>query len=113
MGNLLGRKLGRYDEAFQMRETAMRLDPLSIPTIVYYLQGLIEQNRLAEAEQELEKIASIFPHVYAYRRASLLSRGGNTANAVLGCLGALRINPGYSQAEFGLTFRFAEPGLRN
>jgi TolB-like protein/Tfp pilus assembly protein PilF len=113
MGNLLDWKLGRYDEAFQMRETAMRLDPLSIPTIVYYLQGLIQRNRIAEAEQELEKIASIFPHVYVYRRGSLLSRGGNTASAILGSLDALRINPGYTQVELGLTFRFGDIGLRN
>ncbi len=95
MGNLLNFDLGRYDEAFQMRATAMRLDPLSIPTVVYYLQSLIERNRLAEADRELEKIASIFPHVYAYRRGSRNSRGGNMANAVLGSLDALRINPEY------------------
>ena len=44
MGNLLNFDLGRYEEAFQMRATAMRLDPLSIPTVVYYLQALIERH---------------------------------------------------------------------
>jgi TolB-like protein/cytochrome c-type biogenesis protein CcmH/NrfG len=111
MGNLLSWKLGRYDEAYQVRETAMRLDPLSIPTIVFYLQALIERNRIAEAREELEKIAAIFPHVYAYRRGTLESRGGNSASAVLGSLDALRLNPGYSQVRFGMTFRFAELGL--
>ena len=43
MGNLLNLDLGRYDEAFPMRETAMRLDPLWIPTIIDYLQALIER----------------------------------------------------------------------
>ena len=111
MGNLLSFELGRYNEAFQMRSTAMRLDPLSIPTIRYYVQALIERNRLAEANRELEKIASIFPHVYAYRRGSLLSRGGNISNAILGSLDALRINPGYGQVRTGLSFHFASLGL--
>jgi TolB-like protein/DNA-binding winged helix-turn-helix (wHTH) protein len=111
MGNLLSWKLGRYDEAFQMREAAMRLDPLSIPTIVYYLQALIERNRLAEADRELEKIASIFPHVYAYRRGSRASIGGNIANAVLGSLDALMIDPSYSQVREGLAYHLAALGL--
>ena len=111
MGNLLNYDLGRYDEAFQMRSTAMRLDPLNIPTIVSYVQALIERNRIAEAERELEKIASIFPHVYAYRRGSLTSRGGNMANAVLGSLDALRIKPGYTKVREGLVFHLAAVGL--
>jgi len=111
LGNVLNFELGRYDEAFQMRSTAMRLDPLSIPTIRYYLQALIERNRLAEADRELEKIASIFPHVHAYRRGSRMSRGGNMANAVLGSLEALRISPGYTQVRTGLTYHFAYLGF--
>lgn len=113
MGNLLSWKLGRYDEAFDMRETAMRLDPLSIQTIVFYLQALIERNRLDEARQELEKIKSIFPHVYAYRLGSLNSRGGNIANAVLGSLDAMKISPEFSQIRLGMTYRFAELGLED
>jgi TolB-like protein/Tfp pilus assembly protein PilF len=111
MGLILNLDLGRYDEAFPMRETAMRLDPLSIPTIVYYLQALVERNRLVEADRELAKIASIFPHVYAYRRGSRVSRGGNTADAVFGSLDALRINPAYGRVRNGLSFHFAMSGL--
>ena len=111
MGNLLNFDLGRYDEAFQMRATAMRLDPLSIPTIVYYVQALIERNRLAEADRELEKIAAIFPHVYAYRRGTRTSHGGNMANAVLGSLDALRINPEYLRVKVGLPYHLAALGL--
>jgi TolB-like protein/Tfp pilus assembly protein PilF len=111
MGNVLNFELGRYNEAFQMRSTAMRLDPLSISTVRYYVQALIERNRLAEADRELEKIASIFPHVYAYRRGSLMSRGGNMANAVLGSLEALRISPGYGQVRIGLAYHFAYLGF--
>jgi len=113
MGNLLNLDLGRYDDAFPMRETAMRLDPLSIPTITFYLQALIERNRLAEADRELAKIASIFPHVYAYRHGSRMSRGGNTAFAVLGSLDALRINPAYGRVRNGLSFHFSMVGLEN
>ena len=111
MGNLLNFELGRYNEAFQMRSTAMRLDPLSIPTIRYYVQALIERNRLVEANRELDKIATIFPHVYAYRHGSLMSRGGYVSNAVLGSLDALTIRPGYGQVRTGLSYHFANLGL--
>jgi TolB-like protein len=111
MGDLLNLDLGRYDEAFPMRETAMRLDPLSIPTIISYLQALIERNRLTEADRELAKIASIFPHVYAYRNGTRMSRGGTTSFAVLGSLEALRINPAYGRVRNGLSFHFAMSGL--
>ncbi len=113
MGNLLNYELGRYEEAFKMRATAMRLDPLSIPTIVFYLQALIERNRLEEADRELEKIASIYPHIYAYRRGTRTSRGGNMANAVLGSLEALRINPGYVRPRIGLAYHLAAVGLED
>jgi TolB-like protein/Flp pilus assembly protein TadD len=111
MGNLLNFDQGRYAEAFEMRSTAMRLDPLSIPTIIYYVQALIEMNRLEEAERELEKIASIYPHVYAYRRGSLMSRGGDYANAVLGSLDAMRIEPGYRRPMVGMPYHLAMLGL--
>lgn len=111
MGHLLNIHLGRYDEGFPMGETAMRLDPLSIPTIVFYVQTLTERNRLAEAAVELDKIASIFPHVYAYRHGSLMSRGGKTADAVLGSLDALRINPSYGRVRNGLSYHFAAVGF--
>jgi len=111
MGLILNLDLGRYDEAFPMRETAMRLDPLSIPTIVFYLQALIERNRLAEADRELAKIASVFPHVHAYRHGTRMSRGGNTAVAVFGSLDALKINPAYGRVRNGLSFHFAMAGL--
>ena len=111
MGQILNLDLGRYSEAFPIRATAIRLDPLSIPTIAFYVQALIERNRLAEATAELEKIASIFPHVYAYRNGSLLSRGGGMAYAVLGSLDALRINPEYVRVRNGLSYHFAMVGL--
>jgi TolB-like protein/Flp pilus assembly protein TadD len=111
MGNILDFELGRYDEAFQMRATAMRLDPLSVPTIVRYQQSLTERNRLDEAARELEKIASIYPHVYAYRRGTRISRDGNMANAVLGSLDALRIDPEFTRVKVGLSYHLAILGL--
>jgi hypothetical protein len=89
----------------------VQLDPLSIPSIIYYQQALIERNRLAEANRELEKIALIHPHVYAYRHGTRTSVGGNTANAVLGSLDALKISPEYGQVRVGLAYHFATVGL--
>jgi len=111
MGQLLNAELGRYEEAFEVRKMGMRLDPLSIPTIVFYQQALIERNRLDEAGQELEKIAAIHSHVYAYRHGTRTSRGGKMSNAVLGSLDALKINPQFSQVRAGLAFHFAVAGL--
>ena len=112
LGNLLNYDLGEYADAFEMRSRAMRLDPLSISTIVFYLQALIEQNRDEEAEQILAKIERLYPHIYAYRRGSLESKDGKISKAVLGSLDALRINPEYSRPKAGLQFHFAAIGLR-
>jgi len=112
LGNLLNYDLGEYAEAFEMRSRAMQLDPLSISTVVFYLQALIERNRDEEAEQILTKIARLYPHIYAYRRGSLESKDGNISKAVLGSLDALRINPEYSRPKAGLQFHFAAIELR-
>ena len=64
MAGALGR-LGRYEEASSAIETGLRLDPLSKVAINNYVMGLIDTNRLDEAGQELEKIASIYPVTYA------------------------------------------------
>jgi TolB-like protein/Flp pilus assembly protein TadD len=111
MGNLLNYDLGRYAEAFEARATAMRLDPLAIGTIVFYLQALIERRHFEEADRVLETIASIYPHIYAYRRGSRLSMGGEMANAVLGSLEAIRISPGYTRPRYGLGYHFAALGM--
>ncbi|NIL94696.1 MAG: hypothetical protein GTO71_09695 [Woeseiaceae bacterium] len=111
MGDVFDFDLGRYGEAFEMRSAAMRLDPLSIPTIVRYQQALIQKNELEEAARELEKIASIYPHVYAYREGTRTSRNGNLANAVLGSLEALRIDPEFTRVKEGLTYHLANLGL--
>ncbi len=111
MANLLGGRFGRYEEAFAMRETALRLDPLSIPALGNYISSLIVRNRLAEAERELEKFASIRPSGYARARGTMTSLGGKWANAVLGNLDAVRIAPLMPRFRTSLSSNFAAIGL--
>ena len=110
MANLLDDGLGRYDEAFAMEEAALRLDPLSIPAISNYVLGLIERNRLEDADRELQKLASIAPSTHAQHRGALTSVGGKWADAVVGGLEALRIDP-QSNARNVLPQYFAIIGL--
>jgi len=107
MGVLLGNFLGHYNEAFAAFETALRLDPLSIPAIANYVRGLIERDRFAEADRELEKLASIAPSFYASDRGFRKSLGGKWTNGVLGELDALRINPRRVQSRNALAWGFA------
>ena len=111
MGILFG-ELGRYEEGFDVRETARRLDPLSSPTLSNYVGLLINRNRLDEAAWELEKLASLHPSFYARARGYLKSLGGNWAEAVLGNLDAWRINR-VSSTQIDLSLQFAMLGLEN
>ena len=110
MGNHLA-ELGRYDEIFGIREKALRLDPVSKPNISNYVFALIQRNRLDEADRELQKLASIAPDFYARMRAVQTSRGGKWANAVLGNLDALTIDPQSMWSRNNLTRYFATIGL--
>ena len=60
-GALLNDRLGRYKEAFIAGETALRLNPLSIPANFNNIMSLINRNRLDEADRKIEKLASIHP----------------------------------------------------
>ena len=113
LGLRLVERLGRYAEGFAAYEMALRLDPLSIPTIENHLLALIERDRLDEADRELQKLASIAPGHYALHRGALTSQDGKWANAILAQLDALRINPEYKPAKRGLTLHFAIIGLDN
>ncbi len=93
MGLILGNNLGRYAESFAAYETMLRLDPLSIPTTANYVFSLIARNRLDEADREMEKLAAIAPDRYANVRGQRTSVGGKWANAVMGDLDAVRIDP--------------------
>jgi len=103
--------LGRYEEVFAMTEMALRLDPLSRPAIANHIHRLRDRNRLAEADQELEKLAAIYPSIHASLRGDLTSVGGKWANSVLGYLDALRLEPNRPRIRNDLSAAFALLGL--
>ncbi len=111
MAGVLHEKLARYDEGIAAFEMAVRLNPLSMPAIVNYVRELILRNRLAEADRELEKLASIAPSSYAIVRGQRTSLGGKWTNAVLGNLDAWRINPENTRPKNDLVWYFAMLGL--
>ena len=86
-------ELGRYEDAFLTSEVALRLGPLSKPNIGNYLRDLISRNRLDDAVRELEKIATIYPDIYAARQGTLKAVGGKWAYVALGELDAMLIVP--------------------
>ena len=111
MAGVLEEKLGLYDEAFVASEMAVRLDPLSIPAISNRVRGLYHRNRLAEADRELEKLASIAPSFYAISHGERTSLGGKWANLILGNLNAWLINPENTRSRNNLARQFAFVGL--
>jgi len=106
MGNLLS-QLGLYNQSFAVHEMSLRLDPLSVRAMNNYVISLIARNRLAEADRELEKFASIAPDNYTRIRGIRACRGGKWAELVLGYLDALRINAEHMPFRDGLTWQFA------
>ncbi|MCH7894515.1 MAG: hypothetical protein IH907_08405 [Proteobacteria bacterium] len=111
MGNLLDTDLGRYAEAFSMRETALRLDPLSLPANGNYILALINRNRLDEADRELEKLAAIAPAASLKMRGNLTSLGGKWTNKILADLDSLQISPEANRTRRSLLWPFAVLGL--
>jgi TolB-like protein len=79
----LSGNLSRPDETFAALETALRLDPLSRPGNWAYISSLIERNRLAEADRQIEEFASIAPGAATLLRGIRLSIGGNWASYIL------------------------------
>ena len=53
--------LGRYKEHIAMGEMSVRLDPLSRVAMGSFVIWLINRNRLAEADREIEKISTTKP----------------------------------------------------
>jgi TolB-like protein/Tfp pilus assembly protein PilF len=104
-------ELGHYAEGFAAFETAVRLDPLSIPTRQNYIQQLILRNRLEEADREIEKFASIAPSRAATLQNWRTSLGGEWANELLGDLDGWRITPGQAHWRGDLSLQFAAIGL--
>ncbi len=111
MAGVLSGDLGRYDEGFVAQERALSLDPLSISAMANYVRRLIDRNRLAEADRQLEKLASIAPSFHAMVRGARTSLGGKWANEALGNLDAWRINPENTRSSHSLAWQFAFFGL--
>ena len=111
MALLLGNHLGLYSQEFDAIEKAQSLDPLSVLATLKFAVALITRNQLAEAERESEKLATMAPGWYASVRGMLTSRGGKWADAVLGNLDGVRINPGYISSWNNLALKFTLIGL--
>ena len=113
MGIALGEHLGNYDEAFAVFHKALSLDPLLVVARANYLIALIERNRLAEADLELEKLASLSQRLYATFRGVRLALNGRWSNALLGNLEALRVSPRTVNSRNDLSRQFVLFGLEH
>ncbi len=111
MALILEVALGRYAEAFALRETAVRLDPLSLPARINYADGLIRRGRLSEADRETEKLASMAPKYHAWLRGLRSSQGGHWADGALALLDALLVGPDRPRPRYVLANLFAFMGL--
>jgi TolB-like protein/Tfp pilus assembly protein PilF len=76
------------NEAFDARETAFRLDPLSPLTNYSYINALMWRNELAAASRQIEKYATIDPRGASILRGDLSSLGGHWANYIFAYLEA-------------------------
>jgi TolB-like protein/Tfp pilus assembly protein PilF len=108
--------LGRYDEGNALRETALRLDPMSWSAYGSYFLSLVARNRLAEAERHMEKYASIDRPRYAQMQGYLRSAGGQWAHILLGRLESSRIDserwiPGMSSRRYFATLGLEDEAL--
>jgi TolB-like protein/DNA-binding winged helix-turn-helix (wHTH) protein/Tfp pilus assembly protein PilF len=99
--------LGRHAENFAATEASLRLNPLSQPTLINHYINLLDRRRLDEAEDILEKIASIWPAVAVSLRSELNSAGGKWADTVFGGLDSLRIDPDHAKTRLVLSWEFA------
>jgi len=108
---VLNKDIGRYVESFAAIETAVNLDPLSISTRYNFIVHLINRDRFAEADRELEKLASIAPGWYVRLHAIRMSLGGKWATAVLGSLDSLRHEENSARSRTILAMQLAVIGL--
>jgi len=104
-------RLGHYEESFAMAEMALLLDPLSRPAIANYARGLRDRNRLAEADRVSEKLVFIHPASYADSRGDVMAVRGKWADAVLGGLDGLRLEPDRPSARIEMSLQLAMLGL--
>ncbi|MCH7829491.1 MAG: tetratricopeptide repeat protein, partial [Proteobacteria bacterium] len=111
MGGILDDDLGRYKEAFIAAETALRLNPLSMPANFNYIMSLINRNRLDEADRKIEKWAPIRPGASGFARSYRTSVGGKWANFILGVLDGARMGMEHPFAWNDAAWHFAVIGL--
>jgi len=111
MGALLHDRFGRYKEAFIAAETALRLDPLSMPANFNNIMSLINRNRLDEADRKIEQLASIYPGPSGLARNYRMSVGGKWANFILGVLDGARMGIECPLAWNAAAWHFAVIGL--
>jgi len=101
----------RYQESFDLIETAIRLDPLSIPGIGNYVWDLVERRRFEDARRQTEKLALLSPGMYTRTKAWLDSQGGKYSVFALGVLEDLSINPERRTSRNFLREYLAKMGL--
>lgn len=111
LGNYLGMS-GHYDEFFIMQEKAVTLDPLSLPANVNYGVGLIQRNRLDEADRQIEIVTSIAPNYDGGLELIITRRSldGHWADGLFAGLEAVQAG-GQSVASPNLAYGFAVLGL--
>jgi tetratricopeptide (TPR) repeat protein len=111
MANILEFRLGRYKESFEMREMALRLDPLSIPAMTNHIRILLERNRFADAERELKKLDSVHPGRFAWIRNTLILPDAEAAQRALAILDEMQSNPQWNRGPGMLEEWIALMGL--
>jgi len=115
LGWLLYRDLGNYVEGIAVREKALRYDPLSRPAIINYMGILLLSDRFEEASRELEKIATVYPDIYAIWKGNISAqKNGQLAARALGYLSAMKIANGLARTSLTtLSYTFARLGLED
>jgi Tfp pilus assembly protein PilF len=82
--------MSSLDQAYAALETAVRLDPISPLSNNAYVSALLTQNRLEEADRQIEKYAMIDPRFAIALRGRRSALGGNWANYILAYLEAAK-----------------------
>ena len=96
----------RHREHIAALEKAVNLDPLSRSANSDYIFTLIFSNRLVEADQQIERFASIDPADAMILRGFRSSIGGNWAHLILAYLEAVNNAPGTLVFDRWASFAF-------
>ncbi len=102
---------GNYAQASQGFETALRLDPLSIPATSNRVGNLARSGRYGEAGAVAEKLKTISPYFYSLTLGFIRRSQGDTSGALLHFLDALVVDPQFGRAGAYMRTTFARLGL--